>query len=141
MVIVFLAGCINQALDTNPPENTTPSTIPENVTPPENVSPPSAPHGNNTPPVTPPPEELPKTADVDIRNFVYSLSTTTIKVGDSVRWTNFDTSAHTATADDGSFDTGLLSQGQSKTIVFNTNGTYSYHCTPHPWMRAKIIVK
>lgn len=143
IAIVFLAGCINQAGQTqsiNPPANTTPpSTTPENVTPPENVSPPSAPPAN-PPQITPPPEP-PKTADVAIRNFVFSLSTTTIKVGDSVRWTNFDVVAHTATADDGSFDTGLLNQGESKTIIFNTNGTYNYHCTTHPWMKAKIIVK
>jgi len=84
---------------------------------------------------------LPKTYDVAIRNFVYSLTITNIKVGDSVKWTNFDVNAHTATADDGSFDTGLLSKGESKTIVFDTAGTYVYHCSTHSWMMGKIVVK
>lgn len=139
IAIVFLAGCINQAAqmpDTT--ENTTPPAAPGNVTPPENVSP-QTPPPTNPPPVTPPKE--PKTFDVSIRNFVYSLTTTTIKVGDSVRWTNFDVVAHTATADDGSFDTGLLNKDESKTITFSTSGTFDYHCTPHPWMKGKIVVE
>jgi plastocyanin len=144
ITIVLLAGCINQAnqtLDTNLSENTTPpstippttppSTTPENVTPPENVTQPE-----NVSIISPP-----KTFDVAIRNFVFSLTITTIKVGDSVKWTNFDVVTHTATADDGSFDTGLLNKGESKTIAFNTSGTYSYHCIPHSWMIGKIVVK
>ncbi len=140
IAIVFLAGCINQVNQTsNTPENTTPPSTSENVTPPEDVSPPSAPP--DVPPAIPPTKEQHKTFDVSIRNFVFSLSITTIKVGDSVRWANFDVVTHTATADDGSFDTGLLNKGESKTIIFNTSGTYNYHCTPHPWMMAKIVVK
>ena len=126
MGIVFLAGCISQTQtpDTNLSENTTPpSTTPE-IEPSENVS------------VT-----SPKTYDVAIRNFVYSLTITTIKVGDSVKWTNYDVNAHTATADDGSFDTGVLNKDESKTIFFNTIGTYAYHCAYHPWMIGKIVVK
>ena len=145
MVIVFLAGCINQAdqiQDTSTQENMTPpSTVPENVTPPENTTSPITPPVNNTPPTIQPLPPAPQTFDVDIRNFIFTLTTTTIKIGDSVRWTNFDVVTHTATADDGSFDTGILNKGESKTISFNTSGTYSYHCTPHPWMKAKIIVK
>ena len=136
IAIVFLAGCISQVNQTsNTQENTTtPSTTPENIEPPENISPPS-------PSPSTPTKEQSKTFNVSIRNFVYSLTTTTINVGDSVEWTNFDVNAHTVTADDGSFDTGLLNKGESKTIVFNTSGTYAYHCTVHSWMIGKIVVK
>ena len=137
IAIVFLAGCINQTQNNNPdntvPPSTTPSTnpsstpstTPENVTQPENI----------------PNVSVPKTYDVAIRNFVFSLTITTINVGDSVRWTNYDVNDHTATADDGSFDTGTLNKGESKTIVFDTIGTYAYHCTFHPWMTGKIVVE
>lgn len=140
LIITFLAGCIGQNNTTPPSTPPTENTIPyENITPP----PPSQ-NETPTPPnenVTPPSPPAPKTYDVDIRNFVFTLTITTIKVGDSVKWTNFDIVDHSATADDNSFDTGLLSRGQSKTITFNETGTYNYHCIPHPWMKAKIIVK
>ena len=76
-----------------------------------------------------------------IRGFACGLKTITISAGDSVTWTNQDAIAHTATADDGLWDTGLLTQGQSKTITFTTPGTFSYHCTPHPSMTATIVVQ
>lgn len=81
------------------------------------------------------------TYDVSIQNFSFSPATLTIKRGDTVRWTNQDSVQHTATADNGFFDTGLLSQGQSDTVTFTTTGTFSYYCTPHPNMRATIIVE
>ena len=39
---------------------------------------------------------------------------------------------HTATMDDGSCDTDTLSQGATGLLVFNTAGTYTYHCKIHP---------
>ncbi len=77
---------------------------------------------------------------VTIRNFSFGPSTITIKVGDSVTWTNSDAVTHTATADDGSWDTGSISKGESKNTTFNTPGTYTYHCTPHPFMKGTVVV-
>jgi plastocyanin len=45
---------------------------------------------------------------VTIANMTYSPDPVEIKVGDSVVWSNQDRMAHTATADDGSFDTGKI---------------------------------
>src|SRR5664279_4660499 len=51
------------------------------------------------------------TADpaVEIADFAFTPGATTIHVGDIITWTNHGPSSHTATARDGSFDTGVLS--------------------------------
>jgi plastocyanin len=78
---------------------------------------------------------------VTIQNFAFSPATITIKKGQSITWTNEDSAGHSATADDNSWDTGVLSQGQSKAITFAKVGTYAYHCSIHPNMKAIVIVQ
>ena len=75
-----------------------------------------------------------------ISNFAFVPATVPVKSGAKVTVTNNDTTAHTATADDGSFDTGTLDRGASKTITVGKSGTVAYHCTIHPFMKAKIVV-
>ena len=78
---------------------------------------------------------------INIANFAFSPSSLTIKVGDSVTWTNRDSSAHTVTSDSGSeLDSERISNGQIYTHVFAQPGTYSYHCALHPGMKATIVV-
>src|SRR5258706_10668396 len=43
------------------------------------------------------------TVNVDIQNFAFNPPTVTVNVGDSVIWTQRDTSGHTVTSDDGAF--------------------------------------
>ncbi|HEX6976731.1 MAG TPA: cupredoxin family copper-binding protein [Patescibacteria group bacterium] len=78
---------------------------------------------------------------VDIKNFSFSISTLTVKKGDTVTWTNSDSSVHTATADDGTFDTGSINPGSSQTVTFTKSGTYTYHCSVHPMMKGTIVVQ
>lgn len=78
---------------------------------------------------------------VQISNFSFSPATLTVKVGDIVTWINQDSMGHSATADDKSFDTGVLDQGKSGTSAFSKAGIYSYHCSVHPSMRGTIIVQ
>lgn len=78
---------------------------------------------------------------VTIQNMAFEPATLTVKAGDSVTWINKDTVDHTATADDNTFDTGTLAQGQSKPVTFDKAGTFSYHCAIHPNMKATIIVQ
>lgn len=78
---------------------------------------------------------------VQISNFSYSPATLTVRAGESVTWTNQDSAGHSATADDKSFDTGVLSQGQSGSIKFDKPGTYTYYCSVHPKMKATIVVQ
>jgi plastocyanin len=79
--------------------------------------------------------------DVGIGDFAFSPGTVQIRAGDTVTWTNSDSVAHTATARNGSFDTGLLEEGQSGRIRFTVPGTYRYLCTPHPQMTGTIVVR
>ncbi|MBS3058171.1 MAG: cupredoxin family copper-binding protein [Candidatus Diapherotrites archaeon] len=81
-----------------------------------------------------------KTWTVEIQDFAYSPAELTIKKGDTVKWVNKDSVGHTATGDNGEFDTGLISQNQEASVTFNNAGTFTYHCTPHPYMKATIIV-
>lgn len=78
---------------------------------------------------------------VTIQNFAFSPATITVKAGDKVTWTNQDSVGHSATADDQSFDTGILDQGQSGSVTFSKAGTYTYHCSAHPNMKGTIIVQ
>jgi plastocyanin len=77
---------------------------------------------------------------IEIKNFAFAPPTLTVKVGTRVTWVNEDGTAHTATADQGGFDTGTLNQGQRMTIQFNKPGTFSYHCSFHAFMTAAIKV-
>lgn len=70
----------------------------------------------------------------------YSVNVLQVKVGDTVRWTNDDTMAHTVTSTDEEFDSGFLIPGQTFTYTFNEPGEFEYLCTPHPWMRARVVV-
>jgi plastocyanin len=87
------------------------------------------------------PVVLAATRGVDIRDFAFSPRTVEVQVGDTVRWTNRDSVAHTATARNGSFDTGLLAEGESGSVRFTTAGTYRYVCTPHPDMTGTVVVR
>ncbi len=86
-------------------------------------------------------EAMEEEESIDIKNFAFAPKTLTVKVGTTVTWTNQDSVGHTATSDDGSFDTGLLAKGESGSVTFNEKGTFTYHCTPHPYMKAKIVVE
>jgi plastocyanin len=79
---------------------------------------------------------------VQISNFKFSPASVTVKQGAGVTVTNHDSDTHTLTADDGhSFDTGDLGQGASQTISVSKPGSYPFHCTIHPFMHGKLVVK
>jgi len=82
-----------------------------------------------------------KSASVTIKDFEFTPATVTIAIGGTVTWTNNGPSTHTATADDGSFDSGNLSQGKTFSHTFQTAGTFAYHCTIHPFMTATVVVQ
>jgi plastocyanin len=79
---------------------------------------------------------------VSISNFKFSPGTLTVKSGAKVTVTNNDSTAHTATSDDGSsFDTGDINPGSAKTITLSKAGTVKYHCNIHPFMHGAIVVQ
>ena len=77
---------------------------------------------------------------VDIAGFAFAPQSTTIHVGDTVTWANADAQGHTATADDGSWQTGTISGNTSKSLTFTTAGTFAYHCSIHQQMTATLVV-
>jgi len=79
-------------------------------------------------------------ASVAVRDFSFGPQTITVHVGDTVTWTNAGPTPHTATANDGTFNTGTLKAGQSGSHTFTTAGTFAYHCTLHPFMRGTVQV-
>jgi plastocyanin len=79
---------------------------------------------------------------VTIQNFSYNPATITVKKGTKVTWTNKDSTKHDVTPDtDGAFPKSeLLGQNESYSHTFDTAGTFSYHCSPHPYMKGTIVV-
>ena len=80
-------------------------------------------------------------AAVEIADFAFSPEELTVDAGTAVTWTNADGPPHTATADDGSFDSGRLEPGDSYSETFDEPGTYAYHCEIHPRMTGTIVVE
>ena len=76
---------------------------------------------------------------VTIKGMKFAPAELQVAVGDTVTFTNEDAAPHTATASDGSFDTGRLSRGQSATVTIESAGTFAYICTIHPAMKGTIV--
>src|SRR6185369_4219966 len=78
---------------------------------------------NNT--VTPTPVTTPNTTgtsakvDVSIKNMSFP-SSTTVNKGQTVVWTNNDSTVHTVTFDDGSANSGTIAVGGTFTHTFST---------------------
>jgi LPXTG-motif cell wall-anchored protein len=79
-------------------------------------------------------------AGVTISDFKFAPGSVTVNVGDTVTWSNNGPTGHSATATNGSFDTGVLSKGSSGSHTFTQAGTFSYFCKPHPFMKGTITV-
>lgn len=77
---------------------------------------------------------------VEIVDFAYDPDPVTIEEGGKVIWINEDSAPHTATAEDGSFDTGTLEEGKLKSESFKEPGTYEYICSIHPDMHGTVEV-
>ena len=68
---------------------------------------------------------------VSVGDNFYSPRNVTIDVGDTVTWRNNGAADHSATADNGSFDTGVFGPGASRSHTFNSAGSFDYFCTVH----------
>ena len=99
--------------------------------------------GGEPPPPPPPPTALaPVTAsgDIQIADFSFAPRSITVTAGDSLTFVNTGAARHSATAKDGSFDTGLLARGGSSRRTFAAPGTFPYFCTIHPDMTGTVLV-
>ena len=78
---------------------------------------------------------------VDTKNFAYLPATLTVAAGTKVVFKNSDSTAHTISASDKSFDSGNMDQGATWSHVFTKAGTYTYTCAYHSYMQGTIVVK
>jgi plastocyanin len=81
-----------------------------------------------------------RSAEVEIEDFAYHPDPVTIEEGGKVIWKNRDSAPHTATAADGSFDTGTIDENKIKSETFKESGTYAYVCSIHPQMHGTVEV-
>ncbi|HEX5713514.1 MAG TPA: cupredoxin family copper-binding protein [Solirubrobacterales bacterium] len=84
--------------------------------------------------------EAQRSEKVEIVEFTYQPDPVVVATGGKVIWQNEDMAPHTATADDGSFDTGTLEQGKLKAETFKEAGTFTYFCEIHPDMKGTVEV-
>jgi plastocyanin len=84
--------------------------------------------------------EAAKSEKVDIVEFTYQPDPVVVQVGGKVIWQNQDAAPHTATADDGSFDTGTIEKGKIGSETFKEAGTFTYFCEIHPTMHGTVEV-
>ena len=121
----FLFGQSDDKLDSNVPDvsNTLEDNVPELKVPDVEVS-------------------ESKTIEISIMDYSFNPGELTINVGDTVIWTNKDFVKHTVTSDSGDeLGSELLSKDKSYSHTFNSKGEFGYHCTPHSYMKGKIVVK
>lgn len=78
---------------------------------------------------------------VIVEDFAFSPGNLNVPLGARVTWINRDSAPHSATDRDGTWDTGLLAQGERATLVFDAPGTFAYYCTVHPNMKAQLVVR
>ena len=83
----------------------------------------------------------PTTHYIDIQGYAFSPSSITINVGDTIVWTNYDSASHTVTSNDGTFDSGGISTGNTFSFTFTSAGTFNYYCSPHPNMTGSVTVQ
>lgn len=88
------------------------------------------------------PGEIAGNTIVFIRDYEFVPAQVRVAPGTRVSWVNCGPAdTHTSTSDDGVWDSGSLVPAATYTRTFGQAGTFEYHCTPHPSMRASIIVE
>jgi plastocyanin len=78
---------------------------------------------------------------VQIKDMKFNPASLTVAVGDTITFTNADTHPHTATALDGSFDTGRLATGRGATVTISAAGRHAFKCKIHPSMKGTVAAK
>jgi plastocyanin len=83
----------------------------------------------------------PAAATVRLAAYKFATDPVTIAVGQAVRWVNDDPAEHTVTFDGAEPGSPAIPPNGSFVHRFDKAGRYSYHCTPHPFMKGVVIVK
>ena len=77
---------------------------------------------------------------VSIDNFTFTPQSITVKVGDTVTWTNRDDIPHVVVSA-GKFRSKALDTDNSFSFTFTKAGDYPYFCSLHPHMTGTIKVE
>lgn len=79
---------------------------------------------------------------ITISNFMFLPMALTVSPGATISVTNKDSATHTLTATNGQFNTGDVTQNQTKTFKAPMQaGIYHYICNIHQYMMGSITVK
>ena len=81
------------------------------------------------------------TALVEIRQIAFQPMEVRVRAGQTVVWVNRDPTVHTVDADDRSWESGYIKEGDSYARRFDRPGRHAYHCVPHPQMQGVVIVE
>lgn len=79
--------------------------------------------------------------EVFIQNSAFDPVTITVAANTTITWINKDGIAHTVTSNTaGQFDSGTMNANGTWSHLFDTPGTYPYHCIFHAGMTGTVIV-
>jgi plastocyanin len=80
------------------------------------------------------------TTTVNIHDRDFDPAQLNVAPGTTVTWINKDTEAHTVTARNDLFDSGVIEPGQSYSTRLGGSGKVAYHCKKHPHMKGSVVV-
>jgi plastocyanin len=86
------------------------------------------------------PAPVPAPVRIKISNFTFGPKAVTVKVGQTITWTNDDDIPHTVVATDKSFRSKVLDTGESFSVIVTKPGAIGYFCSLHPMMTGRIVV-
>jgi plastocyanin len=78
------------------------------------------------------------TVHIRIKGFAFDPDPVSVRHAEALEFTNEDQVPHTATAVDGSWDTGLIAPGEKATFTFKAGFGTDYFCRFHPNMKATL---
>lgn len=79
---------------------------------------------------------------ITIDNFSFAPATLTVPAGTEVTWVNHDDIPHTVVSEDKTtFKSRPLDTDEKFSFKFAKPGTYTYFCSIHPKMTAKVVVQ
>jgi 3',5'-cyclic-AMP phosphodiesterase len=79
--------------------------------------------------------------EVKIDNFSFTPKSLSVRVGDTVTWTNHDDIPHNVVSTDKKFSSPVLDTDQAFSFRFEDAGSYPYFCKIHPMMTGIIVVE
>ena len=81
------------------------------------------------------------TVSAVVEDFAFRPARLEIASGTTLVWSNNGQVMHTVSAEDRSFDSGPIEPSKRHSMTFFTRGTFTFHCTPHPFMKGVIVVR